>query len=610
MKLVKQSFEILEQTDYSLKGIKQFIERCGRVCYKSEDKITDTSYEKFVDMLERKDHCYNGNTEVMTENGWVKWKDYKGEKVAVVNPDFTFKGFEIPSRIINKNYTGNFYYYPSLGTTVTEGHTMYGCFLSNRENTYEKFICNKDFYDQNKRHWTMGERPFRVKTVPNKPNSTNPIYELIGFWLGDGCVNNNVNQLTFHLKKERKIKYLKELADKIGYEFKVRKGNYYCIVYNNIGKYFNTNFVKNKIKYINLKLSPSEIHSVIVGLINSDGKICNPTTKKKNVYFSTTSRYIKKWLLTWSPLAGYTISEGKPTNCYNFTFRTKNVELCNDSRNLERTKVHIFFNSMQVYCVTVSTGLLLLRGDNGKSFICGNCRPLEFGTVHLLIPESDFKEAYASLAEIGLDNCDWLQYCYYQGSYYVTTNYRYYLDIIKSAPSIQKYFSETYSKYYPKRYTVHFIIGRAIMDEFRTHVTLSHLAESTRYCNYSKNKFNNVVTFVIPNWCKSLVEGSIQEYSPFEINTDEVIFMNSIQNAQNNYLSLLKAGWTPQQAREVLPLSVKSELISCGFEDAWSNFFYRRCAKDAHPMAREIAIPLQERFKLQEKSKELSYVNQ
>lgn len=231
-----------------------------------------------------------------------------------------------------------------------------------------------------------------------------------------------------------------------------------------------------------------------------------------------------------------------------------------------------------------------------------HARPLEFGTVHLLIPESDFKEAYASLAEIGLDNCDWLQYCYYQGSYYVTTNYRYYLDIIKSAPSIQKYFSETYSKYYPKRYTVHFIISRAIMDEFRTHVTLSHLAESTRYCNYSKNKFNNVVTFVIPNWCKSLVEGSIQEYSPFEINTDEVIFMNSIQNAQNSYLSLLKAGWTPQQAREVLPLSVKSELISCGFKDAWDNFFYRRCAKDAHPMAREIAIPLQKKFQ------ELGYI--
>ena len=222
-----------------------------------------------------------------------------------------------------------------------------------------------------------------------------------------------------------------------------------------------------------------------------------------------------------------------------------------------------------------------------------HARPLEFGTVHLLIPNSDFKEVYTSLAEIGLDNCDWLQYCYYQGSYYVTTNYRYYLDIIKSAPSIQKYFSETYSKYYPKRYTVHFITNRAIMDEFRTHVTLSHLAESTRYCNYSKGKFNNELTFIIPNWVNTHCPNKEQE-GP---SVPDMEWSSAMLNAETSYMNLLKMGWTPQQARDVLPLSVKSELISCGFGSAWVNFFYRRCAKDAHPMAREIAIPLQDKFK-------------
>ena len=222
-----------------------------------------------------------------------------------------------------------------------------------------------------------------------------------------------------------------------------------------------------------------------------------------------------------------------------------------------------------------------------------HARPLEFGTVHLLIPNSDFKEVYTSLAEIGLDNCDWLQYCYYQGSYYVTTNYRYYLDIIKSAPSIQKYFSETYSKYYPKRYTVHFITNRAIMDEFRTHVTLSHLAESTRYCNYSKGKFNNELTFIIPNWVNTHCPNKEQE-GP---SVPDMEWSSAMLNAETSYMNLLKMGWTPQQARDVLPLSVKSELISCGFGSAWYNFFYRRCAKDAHPMAREIAISLQDKFK-------------
>ena len=235
-----------------------------------------------------------------------------------------------------------------------------------------------------------------------------------------------------------------------------------------------------------------------------------------------------------------------------------------------------------------------------------HARPLEFGTVHLKMKSLDFQKFIHSLLTVGMINSIWLNHyhSYNEDTVYITTNYRYYLDIVKCFPNVKEYFTEEDNKYYPKRYTVHFIISRGIMDEFRTHVGLSHLAESTRYCNYSKDKFDNEVTFVIPSWCNSLIEGSKQKYSPFEINGDEVEFMNVLQNAQNSYLSLLKMNWTPQQAREVLPLSIKSELISCGFEDAWSNFFYRRCAKDAHPMAREIAIPLQKRFK------ELGYDNQ
>ena len=56
MKLIKQSFEFINQTDFSLVGIKKHIERCARVSYKSENKITDTSYEKFLNMLESRGH--------------------------------------------------------------------------------------------------------------------------------------------------------------------------------------------------------------------------------------------------------------------------------------------------------------------------------------------------------------------------------------------------------------------------------------------------------------------------------------------------------------------------------------------------------------------------
>ena len=225
-----------------------------------------------------------------------------------------------------------------------------------------------------------------------------------------------------------------------------------------------------------------------------------------------------------------------------------------------------------------------------------HARPLEFGTVHLKMILPDFQGFMNSLLTLGILNDIWIKSAYVGDIIYITTNYRYYLDITKHLPNVREYFTEEDNEYYPKRYTVHMILDRGVMDEFRTHVGLSHLAESTRYCNYSKDKFNNEVTFVIPSWCNSLVEGSKQEYSPFEINGDEVEFMNALQNAQNSYLSLLKMGWTPQQARSILPLGIKSELISCGFEDAWKNFFYRRDAKDAHPMAREIAKPMHKEF--------------
>ena len=230
----------------------------------------------------------------------------------------------------------------------------------------------------------------------------------------------------------------------------------------------------------------------------------------------------------------------------------------------------------------------------------GHDRPLEFGTVYLsrtAQKEDNMawldKYTYSPWSKFSFGNGSTRINGKLRNTIYVTTNYR----VIKENhwEDDLQYLCEP-TKYHYKRYTVHMILDRGVMDEFRTHVGLSHLAESTRYCNYSKDKFNNEVTFVIPSWCNSLIEGSEQEYSPFEINGDEVEFMNALQNAQNSYLSLLKMGWTPQQARSVLPLGIKSELISCGFEDAWKNFFYRRDAPDAPPMAQEIAKPMHKEF--------------
>lgn len=241
----------------------------------------------------------------------------------------------------------------------------------------------------------------------------------------------------------------------------------------------------------------------------------------------------------------------------------------------------------------------------------GHDRPLEFGTVHLKMILPDFEGFIHSLLTIGMLNNIWIKHAYKGDVIYITTNYRYYLDIIKYFPNVKKYLTEEDNEYYPKRYTVHMILDRGVMDEFRTHVGLSHLAESTRYCNYSKDKFNNEVTFVIPSWMdfpeisidlgnydKTSVrskDGNVHiiDTKPPYVEGD---FIRSLCEAESNYLSIVRNGWTPQQARSVLPLGIKSELISCGFEDAWKNFFYRRDAPDAHPMAQEIAKPMHKEF--------------
>ena len=247
-----------------------------------------------------------------------------------------------------------------------------------------------------------------------------------------------------------------------------------------------------------------------------------------------------------------------------------------------------------------------------------HARPLEFGTVHLKMPWKTFSNFVGFCVSKGFWDSCWIKYNIDRESedktVYITTNYRYYKKLETLKPlygyvSMERFFTEEDNKFYPKRYTVHFITSRGIMDEFRTHVGLSHLAESTRYCNYSKDKFDNQITFIQPSWIildkeiapineLCLLSGQYDRENP------NLRYLASLVDANYAYILLLNKGWTPQQARDVLPLSVKSELISCGFEDAWKNFFYRRCAKDAHPMAREIAIPLQEKFK------ELNYVNQ
>lgn len=208
-------------------------------------------------------------------------------------------------------------------------------------------------------------------------------------------------------------------------------------------------------------------------------------------------------------------------------------------------------------------------------------RPLEFGTVHLKMTAYNWNNLIDDLISFGEFNQIWIK-AVQDPKYldmYITTNYRYYLHIINLGINVSQYFIDENNELFPKRHTIKFITNRAIMDEIRTHVGLSHLAESTRWIDYSKDKFGNELTFVQPTY----VDMGLSSDS----NSREWFYDMSF--CEDTYKELLKEGWKPQQARDVLPLSIKSELVSCGFEDAWQNFVYRRSDKAAHPMVRELS---------------------
>lgn len=235
----------------------------------------------------------------------------------------------------------------------------------------------------------------------------------------------------------------------------------------------------------------------------------------------------------------------------------------------------------------------------------GHDRPLEFGTVYLKTTNNEsFSQKYRcnpySKVALKYPEGD-MPNIYCVPTHYITTNYR----VIKENhwEDDLKYLCEP-TEYHYKRYTVHMILDRGVMDEFRTHVGLSHLAESTRYCNYSKDKFGKEITYIIPFWV-NIEPRSITTDSfgiPLKLDGIEKYsdFLYGLGAAEKTYFRLLNKGWTPQQARSVLPLCIKSELISCGFEDAWENFMRRRSPKygdpGAHPMAAEIADRLCEEF--------------
>lgn len=137
------------------------------------------------------------------------------------------------------------------------------------------------------------------------------------------------------------------------------------------------------------------------------------------------------------------------------------------------------------------------------------------------------------------------------------------------------------TRYHEKRITAKFICDRGVSHEFVRHRVFSFAQESTRYCNYSKNRFGGEITFIKPTWWEDMDEIDKEDWNDY------------LSNAEQYYINLIdKRGWKPQEARQVLPLALKTELIMTGFESDWEGFFKLRCSGAAHPDAKKLADEL------------------
>lgn len=243
----------------------------------------------------------------------------------------------------------------------------------------------------------------------------------------------------------------------------------------------------------------------------------------------------------------------------------------------------------------------------------GHTAMVEHGTIYLRIPEKSVDGQYVypakgkyiaqkySIADSRLEGIANSQYLVF----YVTTNYRVLLQ--NGWLDDLQYLCEP-TEYHEKRITVKFTCDRGVSHEFVRHRVFSFAQESTRYCNYSKDKFGNELTFILPPWVdeRQLGEQNSRElliqmgsldnptYSQEDLN--ELYFLSGLASSEIQYFNLISNGWKPQQARAVLPNSLKTELIMTGTIAQWEGFFKLRDANDAHPQARELAAPLHEEF--------------
>lgn len=237
--------------------------------------------------------------------------------------------------------------------------------------------------------------------------------------------------------------------------------------------------------------------------------------------------------------------------------------------------------------------------DSAKGFVermiqSGHGAMLEHGTVYLSLDmtsrEQYFKYCYNKFSKANSTGS--AEHSTWRG--FVTTNLRVLVE--NDWMEDLQYICEP-TEYHVKRYTFKFTTDQGVLREITRHRVFSFAVESTRYCNYSKNKFNNEITYIIPSW----IDTNLPDFTTIKDDWGELFpeyyykltdlgeqeinycgnkdlrdFIYALSVCEKIYFSLLDTGWKPQQARNVLPLATKCDMVMTGFASDWKHFFELR----------------------------------
>ena len=275
--------------------------------------------------------------------------------------------------------------------------------------------------------------------------------------------------------------------------------------------------------------------------------------------------------------------------------------------------------------------------DSAKKFVDmltnrGHGAALEHGTCYLAIPKEewdfivdnhDFNFMDSPYIKYGFDfRKDCSDYVYITTKYRVLMEHSYpeLLDYIITPSNDEFLWNDGSYKHFERRISVRFTCDRGVSHEFVRHRVFSFIQESTRYCNYSKDKFGNEITYIIPRWIHDIQENISHTVDSFGESRAWIIglfgndlmnclscedrtvsqYIHTLQSIEDCYLDMITQDdgtkLVPQQARQILPNALKTELIMTGTVEQWKGFFKLRCAESAHPDARYLALQLEEMF--------------